>query len=54
MTDAASMSGFLIKAVRVKVLETKQFGNKEKYKNPTTGNDDFSERPTAADDSRRY
>ena len=38
--------GFLVKTSRVKVLETKQFGKSEKYKNPNTGEDNFlNDRP---------
>ena len=39
-------NGFLVKTSRVKVLETKQFGKSEKYKNPDTGEDNFlNDRP---------
>ena len=34
-------SGFLVKASRVKVLETKQLGKDAKFKNPDTGEDNF-------------
>lgn len=38
--------GFLVKTSRVKVLESKQFGKSEKYKNPDTGEDNFlNDRP---------
>ena len=38
--------GFLVKTSRVKVLETKQFGKSEKYKNPNSGEDNFlNDRP---------
>ena len=39
-------NGFLVKTSRVKVLETKQFGKSDKYKNPDTGEDNFlNDRP---------
>jgi predicted extracellular nuclease len=39
-------NGFLIKTSRVKVLETKQLGKSDKYKNPDTGEDNFlNDRP---------
>lgn len=38
--------GFLVKSSRVRVLEVKQFGKKEQFKNPDTGNDEFlNDRP---------
>ncbi len=38
--------GFLVKTSRVKVLETKQFGKSEKYKNPNSGEENFlNDRP---------
>jgi predicted extracellular nuclease len=38
--------GFLVKASRVKVLEVKQFGKTDKFKNPDTGEDEFlNDRP---------
>jgi uncharacterized protein len=38
--------GFLVKTSRMKVLESKQFGKSEKYKNPNTGEDNFlNDRP---------
>jgi predicted extracellular nuclease len=38
--------GFLVKTSRVKVLESKQFGKSERYKNPVTGEDNFlNDRP---------
>jgi predicted extracellular nuclease len=38
--------GFLVKTSRVKVLETKQLGKDEKYKNPNTGEENFlNDRP---------
>ncbi len=33
--------GFLVKSSRVTVIETKQFGKNDKYKNPDNGEDDF-------------
>ncbi len=39
-------NGFLVKTARVKVIETKQFGKDDKYKNPNTGEDNFlNDRP---------
>ncbi len=39
-------NGFLVKTSRVKVIETKQFGKDEKYKNPNTKEDVFlNDRP---------
>jgi predicted extracellular nuclease len=39
-------NGFLVKSSRVKVLEIKQFGKDDKYKNPDTGEDNFlNDRP---------
>lgn len=39
-------NGFLIKTSRVTVIETKQFGKDDKYKNPDTGGDNFlNDRP---------
>jgi len=39
-------SGFLVRSSRVKVLETKQFGKDDRYKNPDTGEDNFlNDRP---------
>jgi predicted extracellular nuclease len=39
-------NGFLVKTSRVKVIEVKQFGKSEKYKNPDTGEDNFlNDRP---------
>lgn len=39
-------NGFLVKTSRVKVLETKQFGKDDKYKNPNTKEDNFlNDRP---------
>lgn len=39
-------NGFLVKTSRVKVVEVKQFGKDEKYKNPDTGDDNFlNDRP---------
>jgi predicted extracellular nuclease len=38
--------GFLVKTSRVKVLESKQFGKSEKYKNPDTGEDNFLNDPS--------
>ena len=39
-------SGFLVKSARVKVIETKQLGKDDKYKNPNTKNDVFlNDRP---------
>lgn len=39
-------NGFLVKTSRAKVLETKQFGKDDKYKNPDTGEDNFlNDRP---------
>lgn len=39
-------NGFLVKSSRVKVLETKQFGKDEKYRNPVKGEDSFvNDRP---------
>jgi len=38
--------GFLVKSSRVKVLEVKQFGKLDKFKNPDTGEDEFlNDRP---------
>lgn len=38
--------GFLVKTARVKVLESKQLGKEDKYKNPNTGEDNFlNDRP---------
>jgi predicted extracellular nuclease len=39
-------NGFLVKSSRVKVLEVKQFGKSDKFKNPDTGTDEFlNDRP---------
>lgn len=39
-------NGFLVKTSRVKVIETKQFGKEDKYKNPNTKEDNFlNDRP---------
>lgn len=39
-------SGFLVKSSRVKVIEVKQFGKSDKFKNPDTGEDEFlNDRP---------
>lgn len=39
-------NGFLVKTSRVKVIETKQFGKSDKYKNPNSGEDNFlNDRP---------
>ena len=39
-------NGFLVKTSRVKVIETKQFGKDDKYKNPNTKEDNFlNDRP---------
>jgi predicted extracellular nuclease len=39
-------SGFLVRTARVKVLETKQLGKDDKYKNPDTGEENFlNDRP---------
>ena len=39
-------NGFLVKTSRVKVVETKQFGKEDKYKNPNTKEDNFlNDRP---------
>ncbi|MEP7213873.1 MAG: hypothetical protein ABI791_12390 [Acidobacteriota bacterium] len=39
-------NGFLVKTSRVKVIEVKQLGKDEKYKNPDTGDDNFlNDRP---------
>lgn len=39
-------NGFLVKTARVKVLEAKQFGKPDRYKNPDTGEDNFlNDRP---------
>lgn len=39
-------NGFLVKTSRVKVIEVVQFGQKDKYKNPNTGADNFvNDRP---------
>lgn len=39
-------NGFLVKTARVKVLETKQFGKEDKYRNPNTKEDNFvNDRP---------
>jgi len=39
-------NGFLIKTSRVKVIEVRQFGKTDKYKNPDTGEDNFlNDRP---------
>jgi len=39
-------SGFLVKSSRVKVIEVKQFGKTDKFKNPDTGEDEFlNDRP---------
>lgn len=39
-------SGFLVKSSRIKVIEVKQFGKTEKFKNPNTGEDNFlNDRP---------
>lgn len=39
-------NGFLVKTSRVKVLETKQYGKDDKYKNPNTKEDNFlNDRP---------
>lgn len=39
-------NGFLVKTSRVKVLETKQFGKDDKYRNPNTKEDNFvNDRP---------
>jgi predicted extracellular nuclease len=51
-------NGFLVKTSRVQVLETKQFGKADKYKNPDTGEDNFlNDRPplmirVAVDDAK--
>lgn len=38
--------GFLVKSSRIKVIETKQLGKADKYKNPNTGEDNFlNDRP---------
>ncbi|MEO7674429.1 MAG: hypothetical protein ABIU09_10190 [Pyrinomonadaceae bacterium] len=39
-------NGFLVKTSRIKILESKQFGKDNKYKNPDTGEDNFlNDRP---------
>jgi len=39
-------SGFLVKSSRIKVIETKQLGKADKYKNPNTNGDNFlNDRP---------
>lgn len=39
-------NGFLVKSSRVKVLEIKQFGKSDKYRNPDNGNEEFvNDRP---------
>lgn len=39
-------NGFLVKTSRIKVIETKQFGKDDKYKNPNTKEDNFvNDRP---------
>jgi hypothetical protein len=39
-------SGFLVKSSRIKVIETKQLGKADKYKNPNTNEDNFlNDRP---------
>ncbi len=38
--------GFLVKSTRIKVIETKQLGKADKFKNPNTGEDNFlNDRP---------
>jgi predicted extracellular nuclease len=50
--------GFLVRSSRVKVIEVKQFGKADKFKNPDTGDDEFlNDRPplmirVAIDDAR--